>query len=247
MGVSRIGRRPPQGVRGWGFGLLALTLAACAGVPASGPDAMTGPAADTALPSGQTGGKDPGSPVPDPYAPGERVAVAEDGLVNAGTVDKVRYWYRPDLGLARVATAPDIPWALLSYHRPDWEIRCTPGASGCVVRIAGAERRGGTVEPAVEIRYTADLGGFVLCVGPADARAGAVRGAPLSDWHEAGTGGCFDGATSRSLLAELKTQERFSYRYVGGSGGRFDAWRPAFGLATALGLAQWMEARLSGS
>lgn len=247
MGVSRIGRRPPQGVRGWALGLTALALTACAGVPASGPDAMSAAAADTALPQGRAGAGAPGSRVADPYAPGERVAVAEDGLVNAGTVDNVRYWYRPDLGLARVATAPDIPWALLSYGRPDWEVRCTPGASGCVVRIAGAERRGGTVEPAVEIRYTVDLGGFVLCVGPADARAGAVRGAPLSDWREAGTGGCFDAAASRAVLDELKTQERFSYRYVGGSGGKFDAWRPAFGLATALGLAQWMETRLSRS
>jgi hypothetical protein len=259
MRVSGSGRRVPRAVRdraarreawlgrGLALGLAALTLAACAGVSASGPEAMPGAEAGTALPEKDVRDRNPGTPVAKPYAPGEQVAVVEDGLVNAGTAGNVVYWYLPDLSLARVATAPDVTWADLSYERLDWEIRCAPGVSGCVVRIAGDARGGGTVEPAVEIRYAADAGGFVLCVGPTDARAGAVRGAPLAAWQEAGTGGCFDAPTSKVVLDELKTQERFSYRYVSGAGGTVDSWRPAFGLATALGLAQWMEARLGRS
>jgi hypothetical protein len=216
--------------------LAAGLLAGCAAATETGPDT-------DALELGAPGDT-PGTLVADPFASGERVAATGKRLVHAGHADGAAYFYTPDFRLARVATGPDVVWGKLGYERPDWEVECAPGPPArCTVRIAGKERRAGSVAPAVEV--TEDGATRVLCVGPDDARDAAVRAAPLDPWDDADPGGCFSPGASRDLLDRMKIQERFSYRYESGSGGRIDGWRPAFGMDAALRLAEWMRQRVA--
>lgn len=225
---ERAGAARPTSQRAWLAAGAALLLAA----------------AGCATGRGAESERMPGTAVQDAFRSGEVVARWQESDVNAGG-PRPAYIYTPDHRFALMASGPERDAISLDPRHGAWEITCDAmgQAVRCRLTALGDQRTAGQRETALEVRFTPQGAGTTLCIGPPDATGAALRVGEHGVWREAGVDGCFPPGASGPLLADLKADVQFGYRYRRTAGGQVTGWRPAYGLGEALDLMQWMYTR----